>query len=258
MKTKPRLLSVSLAAVLSVSLLAVQPASALTVFDPSNFVQNTLTAVRTLEQINNQINQLQNEAQMLMNQARNPANLDFNIVNRLRSTLATTERLIAEARGLAYDVQSMDATFARLYPEQYAATISGDRMAQDARERWQNTLNGLHTAMRMQAQVSQNLAQDESALADLVSQSQSATGALQAMQATNQLLALQAKQSIRRSSSRSRKTGPLHWNWRGKRRLWSAPAKCGGAFWAPARRTRRSPSTSITTDRRRPCDALPS
>ena len=158
MKTKPRLLSVSLAAVLSVSLLAVQPASALTVFDPSNFVQNTLTAVRTLEQINNQINQLQNEAQMLMNQARNLANLDFNIVNRLRSTLATTERLIAEARGLAYDVQSMDATFARLYPEQYAATISGDRMAQDARERWQNTLNGLHTAMRMQAQVSQNLA----------------------------------------------------------------------------------------------------
>ncbi|HGE9092801.1 TPA: P-type conjugative transfer protein TrbJ [Yersinia enterocolitica] len=182
MMTKPRLLSVSLAAVLSVSLLAVQPASALTVFDPSNFVQNTLTAVRTLEQINNQINQLQNEAQMLMNQARNLANLDFNIVNRLRSTLATTERLIAEARGLAYDVQSMDATFARLYPEQYASTISGDRMAQDARERWQNTLNGLHTAMRMQAQVSQNLAQDESAL--------------QAMQATNQLLALQAKQSI--------------------------------------------------------------
>lgn len=259
MKTKPRLLSVSLAAVLSVSLLAVQPASALTVFDPSNFVQNTLTAVRTLEQINNQINQLQNEAQMLMNQAGNLANLDFNIVNRLRSTLATTERLIAEARGLAYDVQSMDATFARLYPEQYAATISGDRMAQDARERWQNTLNGLHTAMRMQAQVSQNLAQDESALADLVSQSQSATGALQAMQATNQLPGF-AGQAVdpARSSSRSRKTGPLHWNWRGKRRLWSAPAKCGGAFWAPARRTRRSPSTSITTDRRRPCDALPS
>ncbi len=35
MKTQPRLLSVSLAAVLSVSLLSVQPASALTVFDPS-------------------------------------------------------------------------------------------------------------------------------------------------------------------------------------------------------------------------------
>ncbi len=124
-------------------------------FDPSNFVQNTLTAVRTLEQIDNQINQLQNEAQMLMNQARNLAKpATSNMVNRLRPTLATTERLIAEAQGLAYDVQNMDATFPRLYPEQYAATVSGDQMLRDAQERWKNALNGLHTAMRMQAQVS--------------------------------------------------------------------------------------------------------
>lgn len=197
MKTRPRLLSVSFAAVLSVSLLATSPALAWrTVFDPSNYAQNTLTAVRTLEQINNQINQLQNEAQMLINQARNLTSLDFDVVNRLRSTLATTERLIAEAQGLAFDVTAMDREFARLYPDQYAATVSGVQMAHDARERWKNTLDSLHTAMRMQAQVSQNLAQDESALTDLVSQSQSATGALQAMQATNQLLALQAKQSI--------------------------------------------------------------
>ncbi|EPO7629428.1 TPA: P-type conjugative transfer protein TrbJ [Citrobacter freundii] len=193
---KTRALSVSLTAVLSVTLLTAQPASALTFIDPANLVQNTLTAIRTMEQINNQINQLQNEAQMLINQARNLTKLDFNIVNRLRSTLATTERLIAEAQGLAFDVQNMDREFARLYPEQYAATVSGDQMLRDAQDRWKNTLNGLHTAMRMQAQVSQNLTQDESALADLVSQSQSATGALQAQQATNQLLALQAKQSI--------------------------------------------------------------
>jgi P-type conjugative transfer protein TrbJ len=69
-------------------------------------------------------------------------------------------------------------------------------MYQDAHQRWQNTLNGLQTAMQMQAQVSQNVTEDESVLTDLVGQSQSATGALQAMQATNQLLALQAKQSI--------------------------------------------------------------
>lgn len=196
MKLSPRLASITFALLASL-LLASPPAAAWkTVFDPSNYTQNTLTAVRTLEQINNQINQLQNEAQMLMNQARNLISLDFNVVNRLRATLATTERLMAEAQGLTYDVTSMDREFARLYPDQYAATISGDQMAQDARARWKNTLDGLHTAMRMQAQVSQNLAQDESALTDLVSQSQSATGALQAMQATNQLLALQAKQSI--------------------------------------------------------------
>ena len=61
---------------------AAQPAFAQRiVFDPSNFVQNTLTAIRTLEQINNQIRQLQNDA-------RNLASLPFNAVGRLRANLA--------------------------------------------------------------------------------------------------------------------------------------------------------------------------
>ena len=194
---KTHALSISLAAALSLSLLTSSPALAWRiVFDPTNYVQNTLTAIRTLEQINNQIRQLQNEAQMLMNQARNLASLPSSVVGQLRANLATTDRLIAQARGLAYDVTNLDREFRRLYPEQYAATVTGDQMVRDAQERWKNTLNGLQTTMQMQAQASQNLSDDEGVLADLVGKSQSAVGALQAMQATNQLLALQAKQSI--------------------------------------------------------------
>ena len=194
---KTRILPAAMAAVLSLSLLTPAPAMAWRiVFDPSNFVQNTLTAIRTLEQIHNQIRQLQNEAQMLINQARNLASLPFNVVSRLRSNLALTQRLIEQANGMAYDVANMDKMFKQLYPQEYAATVSGDQMYQDAQARWKNTLSGLQTAMQMQAQASQNLNDDEGVLADLVSQSQSAVGALQAMQSTNQLLALQAKQSI--------------------------------------------------------------
>ena len=166
------------------------------VLDPTNLVQNTLTAIRELEQIHNQIKQLQNEAKMLENQARNLASLPFNVVSRLRANLALTQRLIDQAKGLAYDLAKMDRDFARLYPEQYTATISGDQMYRDGQERWKNTLNGLQTAMQMQAQATKNLNDDEGVLADLVDKSQSAVGALQAMQSTNQLLALQAKQSI--------------------------------------------------------------
>ena len=190
---KIRLVTLAVAA-----LIGVMPAAQAqwVVVDPTNLVQNTLTAVRTLEQINNQIQQLQNQAQSLINQGRNLASLPFDVVNRLRSTLATTQQLITQAQGLAFQVQSMDQQFAQLYPQQYAATVSGNQMYQDAHQRWQNTLNGLQTAMQMQAQVSQNVTEDEGVLTDLVGQSQSATGALQAMQATNQLLALQAKQSV--------------------------------------------------------------
>ena len=166
------------------------------VIDPTNLIQNTLTAIQTLEQIYNQIKQLENEAQMLRNQARNLASLPSSVVGQLRANLALTQRLLDQAKGLAYDVANLNKEFKRLYPEQYAATVSGDQMYRDTQERWKNTLTSLQTAMQMQAQASKTLTDDEGVLADLVDKSQSAVGALQAMQSTNQLLALQAKQSI--------------------------------------------------------------
>jgi P-type conjugative transfer protein TrbJ len=159
------------------------------VFDAANYAQNIMTAAHTLETINNQIRQLQNDA-------LNLTGLDFSALQQLRSALASTNQLIQQAQGLAYDITQMDADFARLYPEVYAATITGSQMALDARQRWDFSLKALGSAMRMQAQASQNLAIDEDTLSDLVNRSQGAVGALQAAQATNQLLALQARQAI--------------------------------------------------------------
>jgi type IV secretion system protein TrbJ len=166
------------------------------VIDPSNLAQNIMTAARTLEQINNQIRQLQNEAQMLMNQARNLSGLDFNALAELRAALSATNQLIQQAQGLAFNVSQIEADFRRLYPESYTAAISGTQMALDARTRWRNSLEALRTATQVQAQAVQNFAADERTLTDLVNRSQSAVGALQAMQATNQLLALQSRQTI--------------------------------------------------------------
>jgi P-type conjugative transfer protein TrbJ len=90
----------------------------------------------------------------------------------------------------------MEADFRRLYPESYSASITGAQMTLDARSRWQNSLEALRTATRVQSQAVQNFTSDERTLTDLVNRSQSATGALQAMQATNQLLALQSRQAL--------------------------------------------------------------
>ncbi|RDD95184.1 P-type conjugative transfer protein TrbJ [Acidovorax sp. BoFeN1] len=166
------------------------------VFDPSNLAQNIMTAANTLEQINNQIQQLQNEAQMLRNQARNLTGLDFSALSELRAALSATNQLIQQAQGLAFNVQQMEGEFKRLYPESYTAAISGTQMATDARARWKQSLEALRTATQVQSQAVQNFASDERTLTDLVNRSQSAVGALQAMQATNQLLALQSRQAM--------------------------------------------------------------
>ena len=50
---------------------------------PTTTSQNVLTAARALEQINNQITSLQNEAQMLINQARNLASLPYSSLQQL-------------------------------------------------------------------------------------------------------------------------------------------------------------------------------
>lgn len=166
------------------------------VFDASNFVENSLTAARTLSQINNQILQLQNEAKMLINEAHNLASLPFNIVGQLQATLATTTQLIHQAQGVAYQLSQARSQFSRFYPQSYGAATSGASMAADAQQRWIHSLQALQTTIGMQAQASQNLASDEDSLATLVGQSQSAIGILEAAQATNQLLALQSRQII--------------------------------------------------------------
>jgi P-type conjugative transfer protein TrbJ len=167
-----------------------------TVFDPVNFEQNVLTAARTLEQVNQQVQQLQNETQMLANQARNLQPLDLDALARLRAALAETQQLLDETQGLGFDVSQAQREFARLYPERYDAAVSRGQLDTDAAERWTQSLEALRTAVQLQARVVDSVADDETVLADLVGASQSATGALEVAQATNQLLALQARQLI--------------------------------------------------------------
>src|SRR3546814_16352406 len=73
-------------------------------------------------------------------------------------------------------------------------SASDTQLVADARERWQNTVGGLQDAMRVQAGVVGNIDTNRIQMSALVGQSQGATGALQAPQAGNQLLALQAQQ----------------------------------------------------------------
>jgi P-type conjugative transfer protein TrbJ len=159
------------------------------VLDPANLVQNIMTAARELEQINNQIKQLQNEA-------KNLTSLNFNSLGQLTAALSATNQLLQQAQGLSLNLSQMETAFARLYPTAYTASTSGSQMALDANQRWQNSLEALRTAAKVQSQSVQNFASDQQTLSDLVTTSQSAVGALQAMQATNQLLALQSRQAI--------------------------------------------------------------
>src|SRR5438270_1763178 len=171
-----------------------EPASAqLVVFDPNNYAQNVLTAARALQQINNQIVSLQNQAQMLINQAKNLATLPFSSLLQLEQSIQRTQQLLSQAQRIAYDVQQIDRAFSTTYAPA-SVSISNGLLVGNAQTRWQNSVAGLQDAMRIQASVVGNLDTNRTQMSALVTASQGASGGLQASQAGNQLLALQAQQ----------------------------------------------------------------
>lgn len=163
------------------------------VYDPSNYAQNVLTAARTLEQINNQITSLQNEAQMLINQARNLASLPYSSLQQLQQNVQRTQQLLGQAQNIAFEVGQIDQAFQQQYGN-VSLSATDAQLVADARGRWENTVGGLQDAMRVQAGAVGNIDGNRAEMAALVGQSQGATGALQATQAGNQLLALQSQQ----------------------------------------------------------------
>ena len=164
-----------------------------TVFDPTNYAQNLLTATRALQQINNQITALQNQAQSLVNEARNLATLPYSALEGLQTQLQQTRALVDQAKGLALRVTDIEAAFQTAYrPADLSASDLG--LVSDARTRWANSVAAFQDALKIQAGVVGNLDGARTQMSQLVSASQSASGALQAAQAGNQLLALQSQQ----------------------------------------------------------------
>ncbi|MDH2404854.1 P-type conjugative transfer protein TrbJ [Bradyrhizobium sp. SSUT18] len=163
------------------------------VFDPNNYVQNVLTAARELQQINNQITSLQNQAQMLINQAKNLASLPYSSLQQLEQSIQRTQQLLSQAQRITYDVQQIDRAFSTTYAPA-SASMSNGLLVANAQTRWQNAVAALQDAMRVQATVVGNLDTNRTQMSALVTASQGASGALQASQAGNQLLALQAQQ----------------------------------------------------------------
>jgi type IV secretion system protein TrbJ len=201
MKTlfRPALLGVALATCSLAAGLTMLPAPAaaqLSVFDPTNYSQNLLTAARTLQQINQQVQSLQNEARMLANMDRNLARIDFPQLGQLQQRLRQIETLMSQAQGVDFRIDQLDQQLRRLYPQGIDQLLGRDQRVALARSRLDAAMAAFRQTMGVQNQIVANVRDDAAALAQLVERSQNAEGALAVGQATNQLLALATQQQL--------------------------------------------------------------
>ena len=182
-----------LAITLGWALGAASPASAIIVFDPTNHAQNVLTAARALEQINNQIRSLQNQAASLINQAKNLTQLPLTILEPLQAQIRQTQKLLAQAQNMAFDVHQIEQQFAAQY-KNINLSAPDKALVAGAESRWKTSVGAFEDTLKVQAGIVGNIEGARGAVQSLVTASQSARGALQAAQAGNQLLALQSQQ----------------------------------------------------------------
>jgi len=79
---------------------------------------------------------LQNEAQMLINQARNLTSLPYSALQDLQQSVQRTQQLLGEAQRIAYDAQAIHQAFQTDYgPASLTATAPA--LLDGARERRQ-------------------------------------------------------------------------------------------------------------------------
>lgn len=165
------------------------------VIDPSNLAQNVLTATRSLQQINNQIRQLQNEAAMLRHQADNLTRLDVDVSQDLRQIMAEIAALSRQANAISYQVEETERLFKTHYPREYADWSRTD-MVEAAAWQWDMSRAAYQDTLVMQSRIVEAVERDADVLEQLMEASGSATGNLSVAQAGNQLTALSIKQDM--------------------------------------------------------------
>ncbi|MBL9070503.1 MAG: P-type conjugative transfer protein TrbJ [Sphingopyxis sp.] len=178
------------------TMLVAPAALAIPVFDSANYSQNLLTAARTLQQINQQIQSLQNEAQSLANQDRHLKKIDFPQMSAIERRLQEIDRLMGQAQGIDFRVDRLDEQFRQAFPTSFEHLARRDTRIAAAKQKLDNEMAAFRQAMSVQSGIVENVRADAEALKAIVDRSQGADGGLQAAQATNQLLALAAKQQF--------------------------------------------------------------
>jgi type IV secretion system protein TrbJ len=162
------------------------PAKASIVFDPTNHIQNVLTAARALEQIRVQTEQLTAQIRSL---AQNP----YNHMGEIGRAMSALTELSDQARGLAGSVQGLERQFEELYPDRPNARNALDRLMASAR-RIEVARQTAQDAARLAASIDQGRSARSARMAGAMAAAQSAEGQTSAIQSSVQALGVLSEQ----------------------------------------------------------------
>lgn len=157
-----------------------------TVIDPTNLAQNVLQVSHAIEQINNQIRQIEQQAAML---ARSPLQLSPELARSIDDARAAFDA----AQSVQFEADRVGDQLRTLYPETYARFDLEEVLGRS--DQWMTESRAsLQAAIQAEARASASLRESQGRIDTALAASANAEGQTGAQQASNQLLGVQATQ----------------------------------------------------------------
>lgn len=164
------------------------------VFDPANFTQNLQQALQAVVQVSNQIKdyaaqmqQIRNQVAQLANEGRNLASLPTSVLQQYQQIYSQYAQQVQQLQGLMSNLSKTRAQFQQQYPDIANGNQSFAQLTA-LTSQWETSgRQNIEDALAGGASVLGTLQSSQQGFQTLGQASQSATGALQAMQAGNQI-----------------------------------------------------------------------
>ena len=185
-------LSKQLIAVIAVILIAASSAwgYAAIVLDPTNLIQNTISAVKAIESVINEVQMIANQVKQIENLVQNTRAYAGVWDREALPSLVRLGQIIEQEQAIAYTMAGMDRVFRDKYPG-YRPIIDWAAAYDQWTRTTLDTLRGTLAAVRLHAD---DFADEQRRVQTLTALSDSAEGRMQAIQAGNMLAAEQIQQ----------------------------------------------------------------
>lgn len=185
-------LSRHLVAVMTIILIAASSAwgYASIVLDPTNLIQNTISALKAIESVINEVQMIANQVKQIENLVQNTRSYSGVWDQEALPRLMRLGQIIEQEQAIAYAMAGMDRVFRDRYPGYKPITDWAAAYDQWTRTTL-DTLGGSLAAVRFHAD---DFADEQRRIQTLTALSDSAEGRMQAIQAGNMLAAEQIQQ----------------------------------------------------------------
>jgi P-type conjugative transfer protein TrbJ len=190
---------------LALSVVPAEPARAqFVVFDPGNFSQNILTAIRTLQSNVNEATQIANQIQEINHEIQNlqhiPGGVSAGLLMNYVNAWNRMSNTFAAINGLAANTAALAVNYNNLYPARGGAPLSGAQVLGQLQQYLAQARRTYSGVYQQSGAVMASLPQAQNALGTTLAASSGASGNLDALQAQTHMTAQVAQLLVQQNA----------------------------------------------------------